>query len=269
MNELIDAEKALSMSYVDLMALIKETNRPPGGKATIREITQICFISSSKKVLDVGCNTGFCTFELARLAKCHTVGIDINTKMISVARHLRRAEINKELIEFKVADAINMPFPDNYFDVVISGGSTAFIANKMRALYEYSRVTKPWGFICDVNFYYTRDPPMTLIRQLSNILGIKIKPWKKKEWLRLYEKSGLELFYVKDNKSRAVSDVKIRQYVSNLLSNLDATENVKDIIRRRLISIYRIFNENNKHLGYSIFVLRKRALKEDLYLFEP
>ena len=63
----INAKEIITMSYVDLMAFIGETNRPPGGKNSIRELVINTFVNSESSVLDVGCNTGYCTFDSGRL----------------------------------------------------------------------------------------------------------------------------------------------------------------------------------------------------------
>ena len=84
--ETITKEKIKKMSYVDLMAFLGEVNRPPGGKNSIRLLVQNCFITKDSKVLDIGRNTGYVSFEIAHLARCSVVGIDINKNMIEVAK---------------------------------------------------------------------------------------------------------------------------------------------------------------------------------------
>jgi SAM-dependent methyltransferase len=78
----ITLQKIKEMSYVDLMAFLAEVNRPPGGKDSIRVLAQNCFITKDSKVLDVGCNTGYVSFEIAHLAECSVVGVDISENMI-------------------------------------------------------------------------------------------------------------------------------------------------------------------------------------------
>ena len=78
----ITLQKIKEMGYVDLMAFLGEVNRPPGGKDAVRILTQNCFFTKDFKVLDVGCNTGYVSFEIARLTKCSVIGVDINENMI-------------------------------------------------------------------------------------------------------------------------------------------------------------------------------------------
>lgn len=148
----ITPQKISKMSYVELMAFLEEVNRPPGGKNSIRVAVQNCFITKDSKVLDIGCNTGYCSFEIARLSRCLVTGIDISPAMIMAAKKFQEEDPLGNLIKFRVADAMYLPFAKEMFDVVISGRSTAFIENKERAIKEYARVLKPWGFIADINF---------------------------------------------------------------------------------------------------------------------
>ena len=85
----VDLNQIESMNYVQFMAFMNETNRPPGGKGAVRKVAQQVFLNSDNTVLDVGCNTGFISFELARLTKCSVIGVDISTEMIKVANEHR------------------------------------------------------------------------------------------------------------------------------------------------------------------------------------
>src|SRR6266487_5880050 len=65
--------------------------------------------SAPRRVLDVGCGTGFLALRLAELG--HTVtGIDLAPKMIEQAR--RKAEQADLQIEFRVRDAAALDFSD-------------------------------------------------------------------------------------------------------------------------------------------------------------
>lgn len=61
-----------------------------------------------------------------------------------------------EKLEFHAVDAMNMPYRDNHFDLVVSFNAFEHIPNPARALDEMIRVTKPGGLI-----YVTFDPIWT------------------------------------------------------------------------------------------------------------
>ena len=50
----------------------------------------------------------------------------------------------KKRVSFKVGSAYDIPFEENFFDLVMCGGATSFMDNKNKAVSEYFRVLKPW-----------------------------------------------------------------------------------------------------------------------------
>lgn len=266
--ETITPEKIKKMPYVELMAFLNEINRPPGGKDSIRMLVQNCFISKDSQVLDVGCNTGYCSFEVARLAKCRVTGIDISSEMVESAKKIRNTDPLGYLIDFRIADGEKLPFQDNTFDVVFSGGSTVFIDNKERAIKEYKRVTKPWGFVADINFYYKKSPPKNLIDSLNSLMGIKIQQWNENYWLDLYRKCGLERYFVYKDNVKTATDHMIEKYCLTMADTTTLPAEARLVLHKRLISIMKLFNKNNKHLDYGIFIYRKRPIEEQISLFD-
>ncbi len=260
-------QKTKEMSYIDLMAFLGEVNRPPGGKDSVRILLQNCFIAKDAKVLDVGCNTGYVSFEIAHLAKCSVIGVDISDNMIKTAEKIRKKDPLGHLIKFKIADAMNLPFQRETFDVVVSGGSTAFIDDKVKAIQEYKRVLKQWGFIADINFFYKTKPPISLISQLNSILEIEIKPWDINYWMNLYEQCGLEKYFVYTNHIKPVSRQAVENYCFVIASEKHLSQSIKIELRERLVKIMDVFNENHKYLDYGIFIFRKRPDKEQVSLF--
>uniref|UniRef100_A0A7V3J9Z9 Class I SAM-dependent methyltransferase n=1 Tax=candidate division CPR3 bacterium TaxID=2268181 RepID=A0A7V3J9Z9_UNCC3 len=263
----IFSQKIKEMGYVDLMAFLGEVNRPPGGKNAVRILVQNCFITKDSKVLDVGCNTGYISFEITHLSKCSVVGIDISGNMIRAAEKIRRKDSLGHLIKFKVADAMNLPFRKETFDVVVSGGSTAFIKDKVRAIQEYKRVLKQWGFIADINFFYRIKPPTSLLRRLNSILEIEIQPWDMNYWLSLYEQCDLERYFIHTDHIKPVSRAEIENYCSVMASEKNLSKDIEFELRKKLVKIMDVFNENHKYLDYGIFILRKRPEKEQISLF--
>lgn len=264
---MLSLEEVEKMNYVQLLASLKEVNRPPGGKDSIRQIVQNTFLTKESKVLDVGCNTGYSTFDIAHIAKCQTTGLDISEEMIQVANDFKEEDDHASLINFVVGDGMQIPFGENVFDLTMSGGSTAFIDDKVRALQEYSRVTKVWGFVADINFFYSKVPPQEMINELNESIGINIQPWDKDYWLSVYEKTGLEIYYTYYNNVYVPSEKEVVSYCEVMANNIQSDSDAKELIKERLTKLMMLFAENHKYLSYGVFILRKRPTPEQGSLF--
>lgn len=88
--------------------------------------------------LDVGCGTGALTATVAARAEpAGLTGVDPSEGFLAGAR--------VPGADFVVGDAQDLPFPDDRFDVVISGLALNFVADPARAAAEFARVTMPGG----------------------------------------------------------------------------------------------------------------------------
>ena len=101
------------------------------------------------KILDIGTGTGKQAFAFAK--KGHeVVGIDLSEAMLKVA-----GKKNKYVsVKFEVADAANLPFENNSFDVSCASFALHDMLSIIReaALKEMVRVTKPKGMIVIVDY---------------------------------------------------------------------------------------------------------------------
>ena len=69
-----------------------------------------------ERVLDIACGTGIVArFAAATIGTGHVVGLDINEGMLAVARS--RSVGPGPHIQWREASALDLPFPDNSFDL--------------------------------------------------------------------------------------------------------------------------------------------------------
>ena len=127
---------------------------------------------SGERVLDVACGTGI----VARLAAAamgmgHVVGLDINQGMLAVARS--RSAGPGLHIEWHEASALDLPFPDTSFDLILCQLGLQFFPDQPRALHEMIRVLVPNGRLALSVFTAIERTPVTnaLADALDRYLG--------------------------------------------------------------------------------------------------
>jgi len=131
-------------------------------------------LTSSSSLLDVGCAKGFMLYDLYKLIPSMSLkGIDISQYAIDNAM----AEIKDNLF---FANALNIPFPNNNFDVVISINTlhNLEINDCAAALLEIERVCRGRSFIT-VDAYRTDQERQNMLDwNLTAKTVMHIDEWK-------------------------------------------------------------------------------------------
>ncbi len=125
-------------------------------------------LRSGARVLDVAAGNGNATLAAAR-RWCDVTSTDYVPALLESGR--ARAQAEGHAIRFQEADAENLPFPDESFDVVLSTFGVMFTANQDRAASELVRVCKPGGKIGLANW-----TPESFIGQLFKTIANYVPP---------------------------------------------------------------------------------------------
>jgi ubiquinone/menaquinone biosynthesis C-methylase UbiE len=96
------------------------------------------------QVLDVACGSGNATLAAAR-SGTHAVGVDYVPELLEDGR--ARAVAEGLDVEFRTAEAENLPFDDSTFDAALTVFGTMFAADHQRAADEIIRVVRPGGTV--------------------------------------------------------------------------------------------------------------------------
>ncbi len=119
-----------------------------GGKKATSDLLEMCGLRPETLVLDVGCGTGVTACEIAKVYGSTVTGIDISEVMIIKAKAKADKQSVDDKVTFRVADAFNLPFDNNYYNVAIfESVLTPLPGNKADALREVVRVIRPRGLI--------------------------------------------------------------------------------------------------------------------------
>jgi len=120
-------------------------------------------VQPGERVLDCACGTGDLTQAFARFSKAENiVGSDYTPNMLDIARH-KREKLHDGLqsrIEYQQADAQNLPFEDESFDVVSIAFGIRNVQDPEKAMREFSRVLRPAGRLMILEFGQPSFPPM-------------------------------------------------------------------------------------------------------------
>ncbi|WP_413161599.1 methyltransferase domain-containing protein [Capilliphycus salinus ALCB114379] len=101
--------------------------------------------SNFSEILDVGCGIGGSTLYLAEKFQAKATGITLSPVQANRATQRAQAAQLSQNVHFRVANALEMPFEDDSFDLVWSLESGEHMPNKIQFLQECYRVLKPGG----------------------------------------------------------------------------------------------------------------------------
>jgi SAM-dependent methyltransferase len=150
-------EKAPEETYFEFLASMGFTKHIGSMQAT-EELIELCRIGDGTYILDVGCGVGATPCYLAKTYNCRVVGVDLLERMVEQSRERARTMGVEDRVEFRVADARDLPFDDDLFDAVIVESVNVFFKDKRRAMDEYVRVTRPGGYVGITEMTWLKPP---------------------------------------------------------------------------------------------------------------
>jgi ubiquinone/menaquinone biosynthesis C-methylase UbiE len=229
----------------------------PGGIEKTDEMAKMCKIGKEKRVLDVGSGKGVTACFLAQKYTCEVVGVDLSERMTGYARKLAKKR-GLDKVSFKVADAHNLPFEDDSFDIVLVECTTVLL-DKERAFSEFLRVTKPGGYIADLEMIWRKKPPDELVKRVYDVWK-GFRTMTLEEWKEFFERSGLV----------DVKSVDFSETIPDMEKAIKKKLGIGGMIKmgfklllrpdlRKAMDEYReIFKEYRNYIGYGYTVGRKR-----------
>jgi len=121
-------------------------------------------IKKGMQVLEVGCGSGtFTTFAARAVGKKGKVyALDIQSRMLRQLENKLKKPENKDIKNIKLieSDACQLPFADNFFNLVFSVTALQEIHDRKKALKEIERVLKPGGTLAVTEALPDPDYPL-------------------------------------------------------------------------------------------------------------
>lgn len=125
--------------------------------------------------IDLGSGPGTLILELCkRTTRLHWINADINPHFFPHFYEQAQQQGFGHRVSAVFADACDLPFRDNYADIIISRGSFPFWHDKTRAFSEIYRVLKP-GAVAYIGRGFSRNLPVATARSIRAKQGKKMK----------------------------------------------------------------------------------------------
>ena len=229
----------------------------PGGMEKTDEMARACGVGPNTKVLDIGGGRGATACHLARKYGCEVVGVDVVSDMVEAARQRVREEELEHLVDFRMADAHDLPFEDESFDVVLIECVTTLL-ERDRAFREFRRVLKKGGYVGDLEMTYQSEPTEEFVRRLFDAWdGFTTMTFA--GWGQFLRDQGLEVVEVDDFSERLGN---MRRVFMKELGIVGVTRMAWKLLRhpdvaKGMMEWDRIFREGERIFGYGYFVARK------------
>lgn len=118
-----------------------------GGLQAVEVLAEKAAISPETHVLDVCSGVGGPARYLAHRLGCRVTGLDITQSRHEAAVRLTALVGLDHLVDFRLGNALDMPFADASFDVVIGQEAFAHVPDKPRLIAECARVVRPGGVV--------------------------------------------------------------------------------------------------------------------------
>jgi SAM-dependent methyltransferase len=143
LNSLADSGKDLNALTPEDLAPIDEFHIR-GREATL-QLAHRLNLDEKHRVLDVGSGLGGASRHLTLEFGCHVTGIDLTEEYCTTAQRLSQLLGIDNRVEYRYGNALNMPFEDEAFDVVLTIHTAMNIAEKDKLYQEMWRVLKSGG----------------------------------------------------------------------------------------------------------------------------
>jgi phosphatidylethanolamine/phosphatidyl-N-methylethanolamine N-methyltransferase len=148
----------------------------------VRRIIASLKLPAGAKVLELGVGTGAALAAYPR--HCQVIGIDVAPDMLARARE-KIAQHGWSHVQVMQMDAMNLRFPDGYFDYVMAFHVVSVVPDPRRMMSEARRVCKADGRIIVVNHFTTDLPVLGFLtraldpvtRRLGWRTNLKLKPF--------------------------------------------------------------------------------------------
>ena len=187
----------LASDNVTFESLVQFWGMRPSRLELTRQTAKVAKLGEGWSVLEVGCGNGISALFLSREYACNVIGIDASDRMIALANKRAGAEGLSRRVQFLVADAMQLPFPDYTFDTVMCEAVLSGLVDKEKAAREFNRVLRCGGKVVITDFVLRREIAKEFQCQMAFLPCAGAK--RLEEYVSLLEKAGFQNPYTEDH----------------------------------------------------------------------
>ncbi|MEL0538018.1 class I SAM-dependent methyltransferase [Staphylococcus debuckii] len=242
------------------LAKLGKTRLRPGGKEATDWLIDKGYFQKDKKVLEVACNMCTTSIMLAKRYGCEIEAVDLNKKALEKGKQNVLKQDLTHLIHVQQANAMDLPFDDNSFDIVLNEAMLTMlpVKAKEKALTEYYRVLKPGGILLTHDIAILAPEDTTHVqKQLSDAINVKVTPLPVADWTQLYKEAGFKNINSKiGSMSLMTPSGMIRD--EGILGTMKIMRNaLKKENRPMFITMFKTMNKLKERMNYIVFAARK------------
>ncbi len=160
-----------------------------GGVAANDTLATLSAIDGNSHVLDVCCGLGGPSRYLAHNYGCRVTGIDLTESRVEGAKRLTAMVGLDDRVTFQEANALDLPFADETFDVVIGQEAFCHIPDKDRLVAECARVLKSGGRLAFTDILATDKTTLSTRARLQREMTF-LELGSQNAYLRQLEREG-------------------------------------------------------------------------------
>lgn len=232
----------------------------PGGFDATRRLAESCHMSPQTRVIDIACGKGTSAVYLAERYGCEVVGIDMLGDLITQANVLAKKRGLTGKVTFRVGDALQLPFPDNEFDVAVSQAMLVLVSNKRKAIQEALRVVKTDGYLGWLELSWKKHPTPDFLEAVSNVLCAycmqNVHTFQ--DWENLLKETGVKQLETTPFSLRnggILGMLGDEGFINTGRIMFRYMTNAR--IRKRMTSMNEFFKDHTDYFGYGVYTGRK------------
>ncbi len=132
------------------------------------------------RVLEIGCGLGDLLASLPSLAAHQSVGVDVSSRMIELARARHPG------LDLRVADVERDPLPEGPFDAIVLSDAVGHLDDIETAFERLKPLLAPGGRIIVTYYNFLWEPALTVLEKLG-----RKTPWPDQNWLSMTDIENL------------------------------------------------------------------------------